>query len=173
MIVVGVVLLVLALIAAIGVFAGGTAFFTLAVGSITWATNSAQIFLTGAAVMLVLLAGAQVTWIGWKRQHRQHKDVRSLRRSAEAAGITVGPASGIAHEPTAEQTPTTADGEPASAASTSSPAYSSPSASDSAASGSAGAVPGEADHEPTSRPDPGDEIRTRPLEREHRGDTER
>ena len=70
MIVVGVVLLVLALIAAIGVFAGGTAFFTLAVGSITWATNSAQIFLTGAAVMLVLVAGAQVTWIGWKRQHR-------------------------------------------------------------------------------------------------------
>ena len=172
MIVVGVVLLVLALIAAIGVFAGGTAFFTLAVGSITWATNSAQIFLTGAAVMLVLLAGAQVTWIGWKRQHRQHKDVRSLRRSAEAAGITVGdlprasprnpPPSRRRRRPTASPV----------AGSTTRLIRVRP-LRDRPLRARAAHVAGEADHEPTSRPDPGDEIRTRPLERGHRGDTER
>ena len=171
MIVVGVVLLVLALIAAIGVFAGGTAFFTLAVGSITWATNSAQVFLTGAAVMLVLLAGGQVAWIGWKRQHRQHKDVRSLRRTAEAAGITVGPASGIAHEPTPEGTPTTGTGDPAPAGQT--PATPAPAGSGPAAPSTASTFAGEPERDDTSRPDPGDEIRTRPLDRGHRGDTER
>ena len=170
MIVVGVVLLVLALIAAIGVFAGGTAFFTLAVGSITWATNSAQVFLTGAAVMLVLLAGGQVAWIGWKRQHRQHKDVRSLRRSAEAAGITVGPASGTPHEPPAEATPT-ATGDPTPAA----PASATPApAGPGLTSSPADTDPDEPDQQPARRrPDPGDEIRTRPLDPEHRGDTER
>jgi hypothetical protein len=179
MIVVGVVLLVLALIAAIGVFAGGTAFFTLAVGSITWATNSAQVFLTGAAVMLVLLAGGQVAWIGWKRQHRQHKDVRSLRRSAEAAGITVGPASGIAHEPPVEATtaPGTAESDPSRTPATPSPAVPAPAAPSSAGRSSTGGssadTAGEPDQEPVSRPDPGDEIRTRPLDRGHRGDTER
>jgi hypothetical protein len=164
MIVVGVVLLVLALIAAIGVFAGGTAFFTLAVGSISWATNSAQVFLTGAAVMVVLLAGAQVTWIGWKRQHRQHKDVRSLRRSAEAAGLSTTPAAGGRHESAAN---TAASATGALLPETPSPAV-----------GGAPVEPshdrdGGVDQAVDGRPDPGDEIRTRPLEREHRSDTER
>jgi ABC-type nickel/cobalt efflux system permease component RcnA len=157
MIVVGVVLLVLALIAAIGVFAGGTAVFTLALGSISWATNSAQVFLTGAAVMLVLLAGAQVTWIGWKRQHRQNKDVRSLRRSAEAAGTTTAPVPGSEPEPSSE--PTTGSAPAKLLPETPSPAV--------------GGRPGEPAQQADERPDPGDEIRTRPLEREHRGDTER
>lgn len=157
MIVVGVVLIVLALLAAIGVFAGGTAAFTLAIGSLTWATNSAQVFLTGAAVMIVLLAGAQVTWIGWKRRHRQNKDVRSLRRTAEAAGISTAPAQASGGpdrrtvEPTADAS---AGGAPATVEPAAAEAY------------PAGETPGQ-------RPDPGDEIRTRPLEREHRGDTER
>ena len=158
MIVVGVVLLVLALIAAIGVFAGGTAVFTLTLGSISWATNSAQVFLTGAAVMLVLLAGAQVTWIGWKRQHRQKKDVRSLRRSAEAAG-TITTAPPPASEPEPSSDPTTGSPPARVLPETPSPA--------------AGGHPGEPIQEADERPDPGDEIRTRPLEREHRGDTER
>ena len=153
MIVVGVVLLVLALIAAIGVFAGGTAVFTLSLGSISWATNSAQVFLTGAAVMLVLLAGAQVTWIGWKRQHRQNKDVRSLRRSAEAAGVSALPAS--------------SEAEPASDSSGSAAAKLLPETPSPAVGGG----PGEPSQDTDERPDPGDEIRTRPLE--HREDTER
>lgn len=157
MIVVGVVLLVLALIAAIGVFAGGTAFFTLAVGSITWATNSAQVFLTGAAVMLVLLAGAQVTWIGWKRQHRQNRDVRSLRGSAEVAGLsTLPPRANSEEQPAAV--------EPAGSATGDVPPEMPTPAEDKL---------DEPAHEPAQRPDPGDEIRTRPLDREHRGDTER
>ena len=155
MIVVGVVLLVLALLAAIGVFAGGTAFFTLVVGSITWATNSAQVFLTGAAVMLVLLAGAQVTLIGWKRQHRQHKDVRSLRRSAEGAGISDAPPHGDGRQ---QRT-----AEPISAAANDAPESVAPGPEQSS----------RPPPEQARRPDPGDEIRTRPLDREHRGDTER
>lgn len=166
MIVVGVVLLVLALIAAIGVFAGGTAFFTLAVGSITWATNSAQIFLTGAAVMLVLLAGAQVTWIGWKRQHRQSKDVRSLRRSAQAAGVSAAPGPGSPQEQRAVEPAGSAPGDD----DTETP---SPAAGNPAGASPTGANTAEPSEEPAHRRDPGDEIRTRPLDREHRGDTER
>jgi ABC-type nickel/cobalt efflux system permease component RcnA len=164
MIVVGVVLLVLALIAAIGVFAGGTAFFTLAVGSISWATNSAQVFLTGAAVMLVLLAGAQVTWIGWKRQHRQHKDVRSLRRSAEAAGISTTSTSGSGQGPATDS--------PGSVTGKLLPDTPSP-AVGGAPNQPAQDPDGRPGQDPGGHPDPGDEIRTRPLEREHRGDTER
>ena len=159
MIVVGVVLLVLGLIAAIGVFGGGTAFFTLAVGSITWATNSAQVFLTGAAVMLVMAAGAQVTWIGWKRQHRQKKDVRTLRRSAEAAGVGAAPAAGSGQETPAVEAAGSEPGDDTTK----------PADGDSAEASPAGASAAE----PAHRPDPGDEIRTRPLDREHRGDTER
>jgi hypothetical protein len=156
MIVVGVVLLVLGLIAAIGVFAGGTAVFTLAVGSITWATNSAQVFLTGAAVMLVLVAGARVTWIGWKRLHRQKKDVRSLRRSAEAAGVTTASGTdGGQEQPALDAAAATPDKDGAETPS--------PSGDNTA----------EPSQESVHRPDPGDEIRTRPLDREHRGDTER
>ena len=158
MIVVGVVLLVLGLIAAIGVFGGGTAYFTLAVGSITWATNSAQVFLTGAAVMLVMAAGAQVTWIGWKRQHRQKKDVRSLRRSAEAAGVGTAPATDTGQDTPAVEAAGSEAGDDATKPADGAPA------------GASAAEPG---HEPAQRPDPGDEIRTRPLDREHRGDTER
>ena len=157
MIVVGVVLIVLALLAAIGVFAGGTAAFVLAIGSLTWATNSAQVFLTGAAVMIVLLAGAQVTWIGWKRRHRQNKDVRSLRRTAEAAGISPAPApaTGEPDQPVVQPTSYPAAG---GAPATAEPAVD---------------VALPAGESRGQRPDPGDEIRTRPLEREHRGDTER
>jgi len=173
MIVVGVVLLVLGLIAAIGVFGGGTAYFTLAVGSITWATNSAQVFLTGAAVMLVMAAGAQVTWIGWKRQHRQKKDVRTLRRSAEAAAVGSAEATGSGQETPAVEAAGDEPGDDATKPADGSTAEASPAGASPAGASPAGTNPADPSHEPAHRPDPGDEIRTRPLDREHRGDTER
>ena len=87
MIVVGVVLLVLGLIAAIGVFAGGTAFFTLAVGSITWATNSAQVFLTGAAVMLVMVTAGRDEFVDeWEAE----PDLEGLDVVPETAATVIG-----------------------------------------------------------------------------------
>jgi ABC-type nickel/cobalt efflux system permease component RcnA len=88
MVILGMLLLIVAVIAAIAAVARGNVSVHIDLGRLTLDTNAGVVFFIGAAAMLVFLLGWWMLVRGMRRGHERRREVKALRQRAEASEAT-------------------------------------------------------------------------------------